>query len=190
MQAESPYHVTKEEQQEELAQIESARKNPSMFEPLYNKYYERIFRFVYQRTEDKETAADITSDVFMRAMTHLHNYEYRGLPFSSWLYRIANNAIVQLARQNSKMRSVNAGTQQIYEVINELQEENNDKYYNKMLEVVAELPEEELQFIEMRFFENRPFKEIGEILEITENNAKVKLYRLLEKIKKIITSEK
>ena len=49
-----------------------------------------------------------------------------------------------------------------------------------------ELPEDELQLIEMRFFEKRSFKEIGEILEITENNAKVKTYRILEKLKKII----
>lgn len=190
MQAEFQYHVTKEEQQKELAQIESARKNPSLFQPLYNKYYEPIFRFVYQRVENKDDAADITADVFVKAMTHLNKYEYRGLPFSSWLYRIANNAIVQSARENNKIRSVNAEAWQISDVINELQQENNDKYYDKMLEVIAALQEEDLQFIEMRFFENRSFREIGEIFDITENNAKVKLYRLLEKIKKMITSEK
>jgi RNA polymerase sigma-70 factor (ECF subfamily) len=54
---------------------------------------------------------------------------------------------------------------------------------------MKELPEDELQLIEMRFFEKRAFKEIAEIMMMTENNAKVKLYRILERIKKILTKK-
>ena len=56
-------------------------------------------------------------------------------------------------------------------------------------EEVQELEEEDMQFIEMRFFEKRAFKEIADIFGITENNAKVKTYRILEKLKKIITGK-
>jgi len=46
-----------------------------------------------------------------------------------------------------------------------------------------------LQLIELRFFEKRPFKEIAEILNLTETNAKVKLYRILERVKKTLTKK-
>ena len=55
------------------------------------------------------------------------------------------------------------------------------------MNVIKELPEDELQLIELRFFEKRAFKEIAEILNLTETNAKVKLYRILERVKKTLT---
>ena len=189
MQVESKYHITKEEQQKELICIDAAKISPSAFEPLYNHYHEQIFRFIYQRVSNMDVAADICSDVFVKALINLKKYEYRGLPFSSWLYRIASNEIAQMARENNHTRTINPEEMQISEILREVEEKDYEKYYNKMLDSISELPEEELQLIEMRFFENRPFREIGEILNMTENNAKVKLYRLLEKLKKIITEK-
>ena len=63
-------------------------------------------------------------------------------------------------------------------------------YIDILKEAVTDLEEEDMQFIEMRFFEKRAFKEIAEILGITENNAKVKTYRILEKLKKILIEKK
>ena len=63
------------------------------------------------------------------------------------------------------------------------------KYGQRLATAIAELDEDDLQLVEMRFFEKRAFKEIGEILEITENNAKVRLYRVLERLKKILTKK-
>ena len=54
-----------------------------------------------------------------------------------------------------------------------------------LIEVIGELPEVELQIIEMRYFEKRSYREIGEILDMTENNAKVKAHRVVKKMKKI-----
>jgi RNA polymerase sigma-70 factor (ECF subfamily) len=56
-------------------------------------------------------------------------------------------------------------------------------------ETASLLPSEDLMLIEMRFFEKRSFKEIGDILSITENNAKVRLYRCLDKVKQIINAK-
>ena len=57
------------------------------------------------------------------------------------------------------------------------------------MKVLHDLPEDDLQLVEMRYFEKRAFKEIAEILEITENNAKVKVYRVLERLKKMILNK-
>jgi RNA polymerase sigma-70 factor (ECF subfamily) len=155
--------------------VEQAKKDPVKFEVLYNTYYEKIFRFVYQRVDEKGIAFDITQQVFMKAMIHIGRYEYRGLPFSSWLYRIARNEMNQLFRKNSSHRTVNIDETDLRFVADEMKVEALEEYSRLLPGVIAELEEEDLQLVEMRFFEKRPFKEIGEILDITENNANVKL---------------
>lgn len=167
----------------ESLHVEEAKRNPVKFEVLYNSYYEKIFRFVYQRVDEKAIAFDITQQVFMKAMLNIGKYEYRGLPFSSWLYRIARNELNQLFRKNSAHRTVNIEETDLRYVADEMKADSPEEYSGKLAEVIAGLDEDDLQLIEMRFFEKRAFKEIGEILDITENNAKVRLYRILDKMK-------
>ena len=62
--------------------------------------------FIYRKLNDKETSADICSQVFLKAMTNIQNYTPQGLPFSAWLYRIASNEVLQYFRQHSKVRNV------------------------------------------------------------------------------------
>jgi RNA polymerase sigma-70 factor (ECF subfamily) len=177
------FHKTKEQMDSEQMQICKAQKNPKEFEPLYNQYFENIFRFVFQRVENKEEAADITSQLFLKAMLNIKSYHYKGVPFSAWLYRIAISEIGNYYQRTKKSRIVNTETEQIHSVINESGIDVTEERIQKILEALKNLSEDDLQLIEMRFFENRHFKEIGDILKITENNAKVKLYRTLDKIK-------
>ncbi len=182
----SKYHATQTDLASEQAIVEAAKKDPSKFAGLYDKYYEQIFRYIYQRVDDKEQAFDATQQVFIKALESLHKYEFRGVPFASWLYRIASSEVNNVYRAQ-KQRTVNIDSVGVYGVMEEMEETKIDKYHDKIVEIIGqELPEDELQLIEMRFFEKRSFKEIGEILNVTENNAKVKTYRILEKLKKII----
>ena len=68
--------------------------------------------------------------------------------------------------------------------MDEMDEDQSEINKKILFRALGKLKEEPLQLIEMRFFERRSFKEIGEILNITENNAKVKCFRALEKLKK------
>jgi len=180
--------VKKTTEEEHL--IIAARKNASHFAPLYERYHEPIFRFVYQRLNDKSDAFDITQQVFLKALSNISNYENRGLPFSSWLYRIATNEMNSFFKKNSSKRTVNIETPCLNIIMEDMQYNyERDAMELLLMDVIAGLPDEELLLIEMRFFEKRPFKEIAEILNLTENNAKVKTYRLLEKMKTLLTKK-
>lgn len=182
----SKYHATETDLANEQQVVEAAKKDPAKFAVLYDKYYERIFRFIYQRVDDKEHAFDATQQTFLKALNNLYKYEFRGVPFASWLYRIASSEVNNLFRAEKANRTVNIESVSVYSIIEEIQESKIDEYHDKIVDIISELPEDELQLIEMRFFEKRAFKEIAEILDITENNAKVKTYRVLEKLKKMI----
>ena len=167
----------------EEALILAAQKDLQLFSALYEKYYAQILKFVYQRVTTKEDAYDITQQIFLQAMLSLHKYEIRGFPFSSWLYRIALNEMNQLFRKNKKQRGINLEEKHLKTIVEELGEPGDEERENVVLALLTGLPEEEFQLVEMRFFEARPFKEIAEILNISEANAKMRLYRILEKIK-------
>jgi RNA polymerase sigma-70 factor (ECF subfamily) len=74
----------------------------------------------------------------------------------------------------------------INQIIQEVQEEDNTQAQQRMMLALKQSDESDIQLIEMRFFEKRSFAEIGEIIGITENNAKVKVYRILDKLKKVL----
>ncbi len=186
----SKHHASSEAMLEEWEEIKVAKADPAKFEVLYDRYYERIFSFVYQRLEDKELAFDTASQVFLKAMQSLHKYEFRGLPFASWLFRIAKSEVYQLFRDQKAERTVNIDKVSLKGMSDEIAEDIYEPYFDVLKESIAELEEDDLQLVEMRFFEKRSFKEIGEILHITENNSKVKVYRILDKLKKILISKK
>ncbi len=176
--------VSKETMQEEWLEIQAAQGNPARFRPLYNRYYEPIFRYIYQRTTDEDLTADLCSQVFLKAMQRLGEYTFMGVPFSAWLYRIAANEVAQHFRSVQKNRVVGIDDVNLSEMMDEMEEESPEWMRILLIEALDDLKEHDLELIEMRFFEQRSFREIAEILDMTENNAKVKTYRILERLKK------
>ncbi len=178
------YHQNSAKLEEEQSWIRRAQKDPEKFGPLYQKYHEQIFRYIYQRMDDREQALDITSQVFMKALKNINKFEYRGLPLSSWLYRIAKSELYQAFRDQKALRTVNIETVHLSSMVLEIEEDENTENRDKLFKMLKKLNEKDLQLIELRYFEKRSYREIGEILELTENNAKVKSFRALEKLKK------
>jgi RNA polymerase sigma-70 factor (ECF subfamily) len=178
------YHQNALVLQEELTLIEKAKMNPQFFAPIYSKYYDSIFRYVYKRVDEHEAAFDITSNVFTKALGALNKFEFRGVPFSSWLFRIAKSELYQSFRDKKASRTVNIDMVTIVQIVDEFCDDQSETNRQKLLHSLKLLKENELKLIEMRFFEKRSFREIGEILDLTENNAKVKTFRALIKLKK------
>lgn len=182
-------HQTQEDIETELQIIRKAQSDPNRFAPLYDKYYKQIFLFIYRRADDEELSADLCSQVFLKAILNLPKYEFKGVPFSAWLYRIAANEVNQHFRKQKSGRTISmedAGMERLTQEISELDEDTALKE-KILLEGISHLSKDDVQYIELRFFEDRSFKEIGFILNITENNAKVKTYRILDKIRKVIS---
>ena len=184
------YHQNELVLQEELMIIEKAKMNPQFFAPIYNRYYESIFRYIYKRIDEQEAAFDITSNVFVKALGALNKFEFRGVPFSSWLFRIAKSELYQSFRDKKASRTINIDSVTIVQIVDEICDDQSEENRQKLLTSLTLLKENELQLIEMRFFEKRSFREMGEILDLTENNAKVKTFRALVKLKKKFNVQK
>jgi RNA polymerase sigma-70 factor (ECF subfamily) len=168
----------------ELQQIEDSKRDPQCFEPIYKKYYEAILKFVYKRMVTLDDCKEVTSIVFSKALINIKKYNDQGFPFSSWLYRIAINEITEFYRDKTKRRAISLNEKGVRYLA-----EETGHYKKEMIVALKKallyLTEDEVTLIELRFFEERSFSEVGQILDITENNAKVKTYRVIDKLKEV-----
>ena len=178
--------VSKLELEAEWNEIQAAQKDTTRFSSLYKKYYEDVFRFVYQRTADETLTAELCSIVFIRALENIKKYENRGVPFSAWLFRIAMNEVASHFRSKKKTRIVSIESSQLPTLYEESSDQNifTEQARQELLSALDQLKPKDLNMIELRFFEKRSFKEIAAILEITEANAKMRTYRAVDRLQK------
>lgn len=176
--------MTEKEKHIELEYIQKAKKDKKFFSFLYEKYYEQIFIYIFQKIQEESMSGEVCSRTFMKAMMNLDKYEYRGFPFSSWLYRIASNEVNQYFRSQKKNIFVQVDENSVATIASEMDLDRSDKQLERILKAIEELPHDKNTLIELRFFEQRSFKEIASIFDITEANAKMKVYRIIESIKK------
>ncbi|MCB9081370.1 MAG: sigma-70 family RNA polymerase sigma factor [Lewinellaceae bacterium] len=184
----SENRISEEAMHREWGEIQAAQTNPERFRPLYDRYYEAVFRLIYRRTGDEHLCADLCAQVFLKALQKLPAYSFQGVPFSAWLFRIAINEVGQYFRQSQRnQRVVSLEENHLQLLLDDTDEADPEEYQYRrkaLLAALDDLKPDDLQLIEMRFFEQRPFKEIAELLDLTENNAKVKVHRLLERLRK------
>ncbi|HEY5692128.1 MAG TPA: sigma-70 family RNA polymerase sigma factor [Cyclobacteriaceae bacterium] len=176
--------MSEDEIRQEKIIIEQAKKNPQAFGSLYEKYFDRIFNYLYRQTDDEELAGDLSSQTFVNALNHLNRYEFRGIPFSAWLYKIASNEVNKHYRKFKRKIIFSIEEVRFKELIEQSDETWGEEEIDKLVDFMKNLPEDMLQVLELRFYEERDFKEIAYILDITESGAKMRTYRALDKLRK------
>lgn len=163
--------------------IEQAKKNIQSFQPLYERYFDVIFRYIFRRTDNQVLTSDLTSQTFYQALSSIKSYKWKGKPFIAWLYVIAQNEIKKHFRSSGKEVFL-IETEQL--VFTEESEEWPTLQKKKLEAALRELNLEELELLELKYLEGYTFGEICIILDKSESAIKMKLYRLIEKIKGII----
>lgn len=183
---ETNQHISQEEILREFEMVREAVKDPARFQVLYDKYFTVIFNFIFRKIDDEEITADLTSQTFLKALGNLKKYKYKGVPFSAWLYRIAANEVNRHYR-NSKRKVVYSFDESEFENLieqnAEYEEDLDIGYITRQMQSMCEL---DIEVLELRFFESKSFAEVAFILDITEANAKMRTYRAVEKLKKLL----
>jgi RNA polymerase sigma-70 factor (ECF subfamily) len=164
--------------------LQRSKKNPKAFGELYEKHFDRIFNFVYRQTDDEDLTADLCSQTFLIALKNIDRYEFRGIPFSAWLYKIASNEVNKHYRKRKQVKVFSIEEERVRALMEQANEDWDDDLIRRLLQYLKELPTDMLQILELRFFEDKDFKEIAYILDITESGAKMRTYRALDRLRK------
>ena len=172
--------------------VERAKRDTEAFAELYDHYYPRLFGYVLRRTASVEIAQDVTSEVVFKAMKNLRRFEWRGVPFSSWLYRIATHEIANYFSKTKQGRfSLEAVSDSISiddcpaesDVLEAEADLIRHEEYLALHANISRLPVKYQEVISLRFFENKQINEIAQILGKREGTVKSLLYRALRKLR-------
>lgn len=175
--------MTEDDIRREYAILEKSKKDPEAFGELYEKYYDRIFNYIYRQTDDEDLTADLCSQTFLNALKNVNRFEYRGVPVSAWFYRIAANEVNKHYRKIKSEKVFSIEELRIRELVEMGSDGYDEELIQRLIGFMKELPTDMLEVLELRFFEDKDFKEIAFILEITESGAKMRTYRALDRLR-------
>jgi RNA polymerase sigma-70 factor, ECF subfamily len=170
--------------EEERLLVQAAQSDPAKFDTLYELHFERVYYFLARRVRDRAIAEDLTSEVFHKALANLSAYEWRGAPFSAWLFRIAANAV---ADQHKRAAREQSSTGTGHDPDEHPDPSSHDMeaidYHARLFRLVDLLPDAQRQVIRQRFVEQRTIREIAARLNKTEGAIKQLQFRALQALR-------
>jgi len=161
--------------------IEAVQKDPARFVDLYEENFERVYAFVSRRVHSRADVEDITAEVFHQALTNIAKFEWRGVPFAAWLYRIAANAVADRWQRVSREQGspVPGDPQDDSEAVDMEKSERAARLFN----LVNGLPQDQRRVIEMRFAEEKSILEIARALGRTPGAVKQLQFRGIQNLR-------
>lgn len=159
----------------------AAQRDRAAFAPLYERYVDQIFAYVFTLTRDRELSEDVTAATFAKAIEELPRFEWRGVPYSAWLYRVASNLVARNKRRagwlelDSRLASDDAGPLESIEGMERAE---------AVRAAVAHLPDDQRQVVVLRFAGDLRNREIAQIMDRSDGAVKLLTFRALTSLRK------
>jgi RNA polymerase sigma-70 factor (ECF subfamily) len=172
----------RERQADERLLIEAAQQDPARFAELYENNFERVYAYVVRRVGDRAETEDLTSEVFHHALANLKRFEWRGIPFAAWLYRIAANLISD-RRQHKNREQLTDEPEEIESAPTTNTEFEEVERRATLFHLVDTLPAEQRRVVVLRFVEQKSIKEVAREICKTEGAVKQLQFRALSSLR-------
>lgn len=160
--------------------------NAEHFSELYNRYIDKIYRFIYVSLRHKENSEDITSKVFMRSFEKIKTYQSKSGPFGAWIYGIARNALIDHYRSSGRENV----TDSLPELPHDARIEKDIDISNSMKKldaIMSQFDDDVKQILTLRLWEEMSFADIAQLLNKSEGAIKMSFYRSVTKLKDQLT---
>jgi len=160
----------------------------SAFGALYDHYQPMIYRFVLVKVGRREEAEDLTHQVFLSAWQNIRRYKNLGHPFSSWLYQIARNQIVDYYRSKKSDITLDDGDSELFipSAATDPVDISTKLAVEKVFAALRKLKPEYGEVIMLRFVEDASLRDAARILEKTEGAVKLMQHRAIKELRKIL----
>lgn len=173
--------------EDEKKHIKQAQQgNKEAFGLLYDHYIAKIYRYVLFKVSKQEEAEDLTHEVFLSAWQNIQGYKYQGLPFSSWLYQIARNAVIDFYRTSKKTVQIEMVNEEFIKTYLPTPKLLDIEFeFQKIKKYIAKLKPEHQDVLIMRFIEELPHGEIAVALGKSEGAIRLIQHRALKELKSL-----
>lgn len=173
--------------QDQQQLVTEAQQSADGFGKLYDYYLPKVHAFVASKVSNSDDAEDLTSEIFIKVLQNIHQFEWRGIPFGGWLFKIARNTLNTYYAHHAK--TATADIEDIYglaedeEKVSPHKQAAKNELAEKVKEVMQELPEREVTVVQLKFFSQLNNREIMHATGLSESNVAIILFRTLRKIK-------
>jgi RNA polymerase sigma-70 factor (ECF subfamily) len=181
--ARAPGDVTDDASLAELARVDA-----EAFGVLYDRYCDQIFRFVYYRLNEREAAEDVTAEVFFKALRAIDSYRPSVAAFSTWLHRIAANALIDYVRVRRVTLSIDAAMDVTDRAPPVDEQVISRVEAARMWEVIDSLTEAQRTAVALRYGRDLPITAIAERMGRSEGAVKLLLNRGLAAVRHQVQS--
>lgn len=171
-----------------IDRVKNGDKNA--YAQIVDRYKDKVYSLVYGIVRNEETAQELAQDIFIKAFTALKKFRKES-SFSTWIYRIAYNTTISETRKNKQ--KVLSFDEQLEKASSEdlsasLEAEDNNEVKKELLhQALNQLHAEERLILMLYYFEEQSIDEISKSSGLSQSNVKVKLFRLRNKLKDIMT---
>lgn len=167
----------------------ASRHDPKAFAELYNAYVEKIYKYIYYKVGNTQDAEDLCEHVFMKAWEAIGHYTWNGYPFSSWLYKLAHNLVVDYYRTRRDTTPLNT----IIATPSEPADPHNAFHQtldaDELLGAMVKLTAEQRQVIALKFIEGYENAEIAVMMDRKESAIRALQYRALHSLQNILAAQ-
>lgn len=176
----------------ERLMVDAARTgDESALSELYTLYFPRVYRYILARTGSTYDAEDLTEEVFMRVLEAIERFQWRDVPFSAWVFRIAHNAVISQRRKDGT-RGRSAPLSDVLAIDSQGPDElvENRLALNQIMEAAEQLPEAQRQVIALRFSAALSVAETAAAMGKGEGNVKVIQHKAISKLREMMGQKK
>ena len=153
---------------------------------LYGVFREKIYRYVFFKCGNHADAEDITNEVFLRMIQSIANFQWKGIGFSSWLFKIASNLVIDYYRNKSR-RNIESIEKRDYigetnwEQISEFLD--NRDLFQAIYKDTEDLTDLQKEVVNLRFIGDLSLKETAEAMSKNVNSVKAIQHAAIKKLK-------
>lgn len=159
---------------------------------LIGRYYDEIYRYAYRqsvgRADPKNTAQDLTQEIFISALHSLSAYKPQKAGFRTWLYQVANSRIIDFKRKFQPDEAQIDETD-LYVELDFTANLHNRALLEKIEKNISAQPSDIQRIFRLHLYSDMTFGQISEIMDLPEATVKTKFYRTVKKIKEVFRDE-
>lgn len=164
--------------------VDQTQENATRFEPLFEHYFDRVFQYIFSRTNNRQVAEDLTSQIFLKILEALPRYQSRR-PLGAWVFAIARNTLFSHYRFTLRHPTQSLEEAGVIETdpIPGLGGNSKDvDRYIDLEEAINQLPMKDRELLRLKYAAGLSFEEIGDLLGKSPEAIKMAIHRLLRKI--------
>jgi RNA polymerase sigma-70 factor (ECF subfamily) len=169
---------------------EAPRDKENRLAGLYDEYYNRIARYAFSRTGNRETSEDIAGETFLKALQALPGYDERGLPMGAWLFRIAHNLVVDYLRQKSRHPVVNMDFETATTGLDPEEMAETTLELERVEKAMKELSPSQQEVIRLRFIAGMNCQETAQLMQKSNGAVREMQHEALEKLRHLLSDER